>query len=235
MRRGIYIVYIPELKLLFVHIPKTGGQSVTKYLYECLGVGDQFNKNRGSHDTIKSLLSSDVPDDKYIFTKNISQKLPGPYILTHMTLNEYFKFKYITEDMNNVIKFSTVRNPYDRVISAFGQTQFTSKQLTLKSLKAYALSKNKNEGNVRHLMKQSDYVVINGKVALDYVIKTENLDTELKPFILDKFNLSSDKFKKMNAVKTKKHNLKPDIIKFINDHYHDDFVNFNYTKRNPHD
>jgi hypothetical protein len=231
MHRGIYLVYIPEHKLLFVHVPKTGGQTVTKYIYECLDIGNQFDNNRQTHMTIESLLSSDVPDDKYLFTKNYSRKLPGPNILAHMKLTEYFDLGYIKEDFDKIIKFTVVRDPYARALSALN---FKKVGVNINSLRKYALSKDKKDDKTRHFMRQSDYLIKDGNIAVDYILKTEDLDTELKPFIEDKFGLVSDNFNTINSGKYKVFDLKPDIIKFINDHYHDDFVNFGYTKRDPH-
>ena len=84
-----------NLNLLFIHIPKTGGTSLEKYLSQ---------KHNIPLDT-KSLYST--PENGY---KSVS--------LQHQTYHSLLKKKTNFDiDFNNIKIISIVRNPYERIVS----------------------------------------------------------------------------------------------------------------------
>ena len=91
-----------EHKIIFVHIPKTAGQSVTNY----------FLNNIGKDFTL------DLPE--FGLLENVNLEMPGPQNHHHMYLDEYVDLGYVKKDeLKNYFKFCVIRNPLDRFRSSF--------------------------------------------------------------------------------------------------------------------
>lgn len=89
-----YKVIDPKNKIIFVHIPKTGGSSINASLLSLRGI-----------------------DHKGSF---FGPKLKASFMAGHQTALE-MKEEILTrgEDWNSYWKFSIVRNPYDRIDSSY--------------------------------------------------------------------------------------------------------------------
>jgi hypothetical protein len=86
--------------VIFIHIPKTGGTSIERQLYEFEDPTDRYS--------VASYFSTDIN----------SQKLRN-YSLQHYTFQDFI---FVMGDSKlNTYKtiFSVVRNPYDRIVSEF--------------------------------------------------------------------------------------------------------------------
>lgn len=88
-----------DLKAIFIHIPKTGGQSIERFILRNYGLewSDRGRfEMRVNHDMGK-----------------------GPPHLAHLTATEYLRLGYCSQDeFRTFFKFSFVRNPFDRLVSA---------------------------------------------------------------------------------------------------------------------
>ena len=87
-------------KTIFVHIPKTAGQSVEQVFV------DDLDLTWSSRDQL-NLFFNDDPSF-------------GPEQLAHLYAEEYVRLGHIDQDRwNSYFKFAIVRNPYDRILSEF--------------------------------------------------------------------------------------------------------------------
>ena len=98
-------------KLIFIHIPKTGGQTILKHFLE---------KYEYSWENRKHL---------YANYKNVGNYQIN---LAHLTYREYFELGIIDKnEMDNYKMFTIVRNPTDRMLSHFNMLRNKPKFLNL--------------------------------------------------------------------------------------------------------
>lgn len=199
--------YYKEKKLLFLHIPKTGGQVIEKE------IGKQCVQTLHS-DYINSLL--DEPYNK--------KSLQHQY---YTTLYKYQNRLDISFD--NIKIFSVVRNPYDRIISDLFHWEIINKNYTSEQvcdvIKKYYLEKpyldNHNEAQYKFLVDENGELIKNIKI-----FKTETLNEsndELNRFLGFDINI-----KQPNVNKNYSMYLNKESIFLINEYYKKDFELFNY-------
>ncbi len=93
-------MYCANQKILFIHIPKTGGQSITNALLRFDGL------NWDGRHAFKLAQNFD-PND-------------GPPQSAHLMASEYLTLKILTQtQFVEALKFSVVRNPWDRLWSEY--------------------------------------------------------------------------------------------------------------------
>jgi len=216
-------MYIKKYNILFLHIPKTAGSSVTKYM-EYLGGDDYYQKT----------LPSDFSCSKWVET------------YTHLPLKYYNEF-LTDEQVESAIKFTVIRNPLDRLKSWYFYNKIKGwvdlpinkflpqiyKEINLLLERGYCLDyTNRNNCgslyNTLGIMKQSDFFDSNDNISL---LKFENLQIDFNKFV-SKYNLpkydipninpsvqiSRQKFTKEMVLGHSKH-----MLNFVLDYYSTDF------------
>ena len=194
------------LKILFIHIPKTGGTSLEKYLSEKFSI--PLNSD--------SLYST--PENGY---KNIS--------LQHQTYHTLLKKKQqFGLDFNNIKIISIVRNPYERIISDLFFYKLitinTSQEEVFDILQKYIVSNDYDNHNIpQHLFLINNRKKINKNIV---IFKTETLTEELIKYGFVDFNIH----KNVNKIENINYYdfLNNDSIKLINNFYKKDFKLFDY-------
>lgn len=161
-------------KIIFVHIPKTGGGTIEKTL------GIYGNDNNGNLDTDHSILYGRY-ENKF---------------LQHLTVREIKKLK--KKEFDTYKKVSFVRNPYDRIISeylwriqVYGKRKLEFKEFIMEEAIPRKNNKNKFLSNFykdekivpfldSHYISQVDYLFEDKKLVMDDVGKFENLKADFK-------------------------------------------------------
>ena len=201
---------IKDKNLLFIHIPKTGGSSITEF----------FNKNE-MEISLWSKSNHISPEVPYIKSKwdrdNISfsaQHWVPKYI------KEYIK------DYDKYFKFTFVRNPYTRILSEY----FFNPYINYKGIEYFNQLIPLFLENIDHCHKlpQSDYV----DDTIDYIGKYEDLQNHFSN-LLKMLNIKlNSKLPKLNNSFYNKDELISIItrenLNLINLIYKKDFINFNY-------
>ncbi len=149
---------LPEYKSIFIHIPKTAGQSIENFLLQSLG------KSRQEHGA------------DYLLKKNPTNI--GPARLAHLSAIEYTALAYISEqDFKKYYTFTFVRNPWARAVSFYKYSGFAN-LVSFKHFITYYLPRLIEE-HAWFYKPQAKFVFNDyNKNELDFVGKFEQLETD---------------------------------------------------------
>ena len=149
-------------KTIFIHIPKTAGQSIETLFLDDLGL--QWNERA-------PLLLRANPNSTL-----------GPPRLAHLSITEYLTCGYISRPkFDSYFKFCFVRNPWDRAVSMY--KYLTNKTETFEQFLANGPG-NPNSNLAYFFRPQTDYALDpNNRVKVDFIGKFETLKEDLDPII----------------------------------------------------
>ncbi len=173
-----------EFKCVFVHIPKTGGQSIEHFFLNLLGL------------TWKQR--------EHLLLRYNDDPRQGPERLAHLTASEYISCGHMSvEKFNSFFKFSFVRNPWSRLVSEYlfcGHIR----RFCFKDFVFYNLPEAGMTDAYRHIMPQYDFLYDSeGRLLVDFVGRFENLQADFN-LICEKLGMQKSKLPHVNA-STRKH------------------------------
>jgi len=215
-------MYSKKDNLLMIHIPKTGGTAILEsFLYK-----NGHNKE-GSFFSNKSLN---------VFKSGREKIGKYEWLLAHLTYKQYQKLNIFTkEQLDNMIKFTIVRNPYYRFVSYFymikkksGYDNYTINEHIDNIEKCMITKKLPNKLAKMLVMSKPQYLFLEGCNDIT-IFKHENyvkVENFLKSYGIEKIKKSN-----MSA----KHLIKQrnsDLIKckdFVNKYFEKDFKTFGYN------
>lgn len=148
-------LYSGAYNTVFVHIPKTAGQSIERVFVEKHGLTWQTRA--------PLLLRKKAEGER------------GPMRLAHLFASEYVAFGYLTpERFARAFKFTVVRHPYDRAISEFrylNRNRHESMEAFQRELRGHDL--------IRHLAPQAAFIFDEaGNQLVDHIARFERLADE---------------------------------------------------------
>lgn len=149
-----------EFNCLFVHVPKTAGQSIEQFFMDLL-------KLDWDQDRETLLLQGNDDPEK------------GTEKLAHLSASEYVECGYISrEDFTGFFKFSFVRNPWARILSEYRYRNYFQHR----SFRDFVLNKLPGPGwddKYRHVMPQYDMLHDSqGNLLVDFVGRFETLQQD---------------------------------------------------------
>lgn len=152
---------ITKLGTVFVHVPKTAGQSIELAL--CNAIEVDWDRRR---DFEGLLLGKSSPPDR-------------PTSLCHLTAEEYVRFGYVEQDeWEAAFTFAVVRNPWQRIVSVYHYLAYDFQY----SFNNWVLNRMPNPGydpDGLMVRPQTEYVCDgNGEVLVDKLLRFENLNAE---------------------------------------------------------
>lgn len=142
-----------KYKFIYIHIPKTGGNSIQAALAPYSDDRLVFRKSMGSVVDEDGFQGLDVFNDEIGFDDPRHK---------HASIQDYYE--KLGDEIYSYFIFASVRNPWDRVIS---QTAFLSSA----SLPERELSKEE----LNFPCPMVDYITINGAVVVENFVRFENL------------------------------------------------------------
>lgn len=146
-----------EYNCLFVHVPKTGGQSIEQFFMDRLGLDWDADRER---------LLLQANDDPARGTEKLAHLSAGEYVACgHLSQPEY----------DSLYTFSFVRNPWQRIVSEYLYRNYFQHR----SFADFVLNKLPRPGRddkYRHVMPQYDMLHDrDGRLLVDFVGRFENL------------------------------------------------------------
>ncbi len=198
--------YYKDINTLFIHIPKTGGTTLEKYL-----------QKKSSQTLFSGFKNNLMPNDKL---KNIS--------LQHQRFCDLWRYRdVIGINFNNIKLITIVRNPYDRIISDLFHYNFIKQDSTPDNvynvIKKYLKMNNLDNHNIpqyKFICDSKDNVQVNlNKIK---IFRTETLTKDLHEY-------GFTDYKGQDTANTYMNYLNKDSISLINNFYKIDFIVFNYT------
>ncbi len=209
-----------DINLLFIHIPKTGGTSVDKYLLQKYNI----KWNNLSLHTVGSDLK---------FNNHVLQHVSYQNIIDN---NNLFNI-----DFNNLKIITITRNPYHRFVSALFYNNIIKKNTPEKDIDQYIKYlleyqlKNANDDNYNdkaiydnHFIPQYKYLCHDNKLCNNLIIlQTENLNNMMHNIGYRDFN----SYENINQHTSQQEYFKyitNNTLEVINKFYKRDFELFNY-------
>lgn len=161
------VCYCARRRVIYIHIPKTGGLTVEKILCELYGF-KKFTFKKGNYDFLHDPLG------KHGILK---------YILNYSEERNVY-------DLNSFFKFSFIRNPRDRCISAIKYLYQTSLNKNLPFPRDHSefikWSRSKNYYYMHFCLSQEDCLKnLSDHIDIDYIGRFENLMEDLKYVLVD--------------------------------------------------
>ena len=169
------MMFFLEKKIIFVHIPKTGGSTLEYSICESL-----FGKMTQPESYRKSYAECTVRG-KF---KNIPLRTRGGH--THSFIREYAQFLPI----ESFLKFTVLRDPFKQVVSLYNQMR---KPMKIPSLEHFVMTD--GGGSMKALddyIDQYKYTHIDGVFAIDKPFVFERYG-EAQAFVESQFGIKIDK------------------------------------------
>lgn len=165
--------------------------------------------------------------------------------LGHVPLNNYIK-KYGEEKVNRLFKFTIVRNPYDRLASAYNylkqggrkkknDIEYQNFIVKFKNFEDFVLNGfNTNEYlKIEHLLPQVYWLKnTDGQIRMDYIGRFETLETDFKK-IIKLLGKNSEGYSLPFKNKSKNNQVQeftPEMLQIVNGIYAEDFEMLGYDK-----
>lgn len=206
------VCYCPIRKIIYIHIPKTGGLTIEYILTRY-------------YDFLYFTFDG---KDKYKFLSDNNCRGVFKYILNNSDQAKIY-------DLNSFFKFSFVRNPYSRALSCIN---FLSKILKEKGNKLPSsfddfkeISKKNHYFNVHFNVSQYEHLLdLDDKFTFNFIGKFENYKDDLNTILCE--ILGFKKFKEIHLNKSDKNMIydKESLFSYIRVIHKDDFDRFCYSE-----
>lgn len=198
-----------KTKTIFIHIPKTAGQSVEQYFINLRGL-DWENRS--------SLLLRPCSDPRF-----------GPERLAHLSAREYVECGHISQsDFQNYNKFTVIRNPWERIISLYNY--LADPGVTLNMFFLNKVVPRIVAGDY-FVQPQTSYLLDSeGNFLIKDILEFSNLKEEF-PALLHKYSLPQMVLPYRNKSKSKNSSaiVTSTFIDHVAKYYMDDIEKFSYN------
>lgn len=205
-------------KFIFIHVPKTGGNSIQHVLKDY------------SADKISEPENAEFWYDSGGTLHNFEVSNP---VATHKHagIKDYYD-NWKEDDFGNIedyLKFSVVRNPWERAISYYFYKHQT---LIFSGVEGFIKDKFMKEVELESM---TSYLSVDGKIDLDYCIRIEKMQEGFDE-VCEKLNIPKQKLLKLNNAgdvlrpnKSYVEYYDEEMLEHVKNVYIDDVENFGYN------
>lgn len=228
-----------QRNLLFIHIPKNGGQSIEQALF-----GDDFTAAIGKRSRLNRLATF---AKRVTSTSDALTYLHGTLDYTlcaqHLTYSEIRLLGLVSEQfLKQAFSFSVVRNPYTRIVSSvyhfadeifprIGVAQPRCELELERAISVWLDLEPIDHNMLAHRRPQSEFVLdLDGNVAVDEIVHFENLE-EGYGRLCDRLNWERNTLPRVGKRKSSAGwipTLSPPARRMIQKYFERDFELFNY-------
>jgi hypothetical protein len=180
-----------DLKAIFIHVHKTGGTYISYMLHKYYGFKNYYLR-RPDHD---QFCLSKKKNTKYI---NYENRIHG--VLVYYKTSSYInkKMNMTREKWNTYYKFAFIRNPYDKLVSAW----YHINRFNIPFKNYFNLINICNDVEYMHMFLPQVRNIINenGIININFIGKFENLEEDFQKVLknIGVKNIIHDVNKKMN-------------------------------------
>jgi len=214
-----------NLKAIFIHVHKTGGTYISYMLHKYYGFKNYYLR-RPDHDVF---CLNKKKTTKYI---NYENRIHG--VLVYYKTSSYInkKMNMTAQKWNEYFKFCFIRNPYDKIISAW----YHINRYNIPFNNYLNLINTCNDVEYMHMFLPQVRNIINekGKININYIGKFENLENDLT-YILKKIGIPTiihdvnKKINKRNHLEFYKY-YNQESLNIVNNLLKEDFQYLDYPK-----
>jgi hypothetical protein len=196
-----------QYKVIFIHVPKTGGNSISSSLKDYFDDDVVMRKSAGNTEKKSSEEGVLVINKEFWGDTNCHK---------HASLQNYYNI--LGEKINEYTIISGCREPKDRILSSI---RFSNKLLQKKIKNILGIS------NLILPKEQYKYLLINGKFRCDKLIKYENIQQDFEKICVF-LGIENKKLPHINKSKREPVNLTKKDIRKIRQKYKEDYLLFKY-------
>jgi hypothetical protein len=185
-----------EHACLFVHIPKTAGQSIEQFFMDNLGLSWESDRD-------------------HLLLGNNSDPSRGTEKLSHLSADEYVRCGYLTAaEFNQLYKFSFVRNPWERIVSEYRYRNYFHHR-SFRDFLLNRLPARSWDDKYRHIMPQYDLLHDEqGQLLVDFVGRFETLQSDFDQVCIQ-LGIKDSELPHRNKSNKKSRNLKRSLRNWI--------------------
>lgn len=185
-----------EFSCLYVHIPKTAGQSIEQFFMDRLGLDWELDRDR-------LLLGTNTDPSR------------GTEKLSHLSAAEYTRCGYLDpQRFASLFKFSFVRNPWERIVSEYRYRNYFHHR-SFRDFLQNRLPPPGWDDKYRHIMPQYDMLHdANGRLLVDFVGRFENLQADFDR-VCEQLGIADSRLPHRNPSDKKSRNLKRRIRNWL--------------------
>jgi len=197
-------------KCIFIHVPKTAGQSIEQFFMDRLGL--DWNQDREA-----------------LLLQNNNDPALGTEKLAHLAASEYVGCGHVSQQVfSSYYKFGFVRNPWTRILSEYRYRNYFHHH----SFKDFVINKLPRPGfddKYRHVMPQYELLYdAEGKLLVDFVGRFETLQQDFDR-VCETIGIEGSTLPHRNRSDKKSRDLKRRLknILFMNgENQHDSLIDF---------